>query len=327
MQVNWPRFVELIGGKQRILVTCHIRPDCDALGSQLAMAAILRALGKDVRIVNVQEVPPGFRFLDPAAHIEQLGEDVPSNWIDSVDLILVLDTSAWAQLGAMGDVIRQSKADKAVMDHHVGGDDLGAEWFKNTTAEATGRLVFEAAEHLGVEITAEMATALFTAIATDTGWFRFSSVTAGTYRLIGRLVDAGARPDAIFQSLYEQETLARLQLNGRVMGRVETELDGRLIYTWIERADFEAVGALASDSEDMINRTLTVVGTEVAVILVEQKSGGFKISFRSRTDVDCAELARQFGGGGHKKAAGAFIGEPLQVARSKVLDAVRAAMG
>ena len=120
--------------------------------------------------------------------------------------------------------------------------------------------------------------------------------------------------------------MARLQLIGRALARTRSELDGRLIYTSIRRKDFEETGALPSDSEDVINLTLAVGGAEVAVILVEQMTGGFKISFRSRNDLDCSVLAEQFQGGGHKAAAGAFLRDPLEIAQSKVLDAVRAAM-
>jgi phosphoesterase RecJ-like protein len=110
------------------------------------------------------------------------------------------------------------------------------------------------------------------------------------------------------------------------MARTRTELGGRLIYTWIERADFEATGAVPQDSEDVVNMTLAVGGTAVAVILVEQTGGGFKVSFRSRCALDCSRVAERFGGGGHKAAAGAFLNEPLDSARRKVLDAVRAEM-
>ena len=187
--------------------------------------------------------------------------------------------------------------------------------------------MFEAAGQLGVPLVPHAATSLFAALATDTGWFRFNSTTERTYRLAAQLVAAGAKPDRIYKDLYENETLARLRLIGRAIGRTQTELDGRLIYTWLSRDDFEVSGAIPQDSEDVVNMTLAVGGTEVAVILVEQSTGGFKISFRSRSDVDCSKLAEQFGGGGHKKAAGAFIDAPLETAQAKVLDAVRAAMG
>ena len=324
--IDWARFEELVHGHRRFLLTTHVRPDGDAVGSELAMAAILEQLGSEVLVVNPFTLPQGFRFLDPQGKLKQLGADVPVDQLDSYEVLIVLDTAAWAQLGAMGDVIRATNAKKVVIDHHVSGDDLGAELFKNTKAEATGRLVIEAADQLGAEISPQIAQAAFVALATDTGWFRFSSTASQTLRLAARLVDAGATPDQLYQQLYEDDTLARLQLVGRTMARTRTELGGRLIHTWIERADFEAVGAAPQDSEDVINMTLAVGGTEAAVILVEQATGGFKISFRSRCSLDCSRVAEQFGGGGHKAAAGAFLDEPLESARRKVLDAVRAQM-
>jgi len=324
--VDWPRFVELVRSNQRFVLTTHIRPDCDGLGSALAMAMILERLGKEAVVVNGFSLPPNLRFMDPRGRIKHLGSDISAEELDSADVLMVLDTSAWAQLSHVEQLVRETKAKKIVVDHHVSGDDLGAEEFKDTTAEATGRLVRDAAEQLGVEITPDIARPLFAAVATDTGWFRFSSTTADTYRLAAQLTEAGVAPDEIYGDLYEKETLARLRLVGRTMGRTQTELDGRLIYTWIEMSDFEATGALPTDSEDMVNMTLAVGGTHAAVILVEQPDGGFKISFRSRCDLDCSRLAERFGGGGHKKAAGAMIHEPLEVAKSQVLDAMREAM-
>ena len=242
-------------------------------------------------------------------------------------MLMVLDTSAWAQLGTMAEVVRSTRAHKLIFDHHVGEDDMGAELFKETHAEATGRLVLEAAHHLGVKVTPEIARPLFAAIATDTGWFRFGSTTAVTLRSAAELIEAGALPGEIYNALYEQDSLARLQLRGRILARTVTELDGRLAYTAALSEDFEATGALPSDTEDVINMTLAIAGTQVAVIFVEQPGGGFKLSFRSRTPrVDCSELARSFGGGGHKAAAGASITGGWPAAQAKVLDAVRNAM-
>lgn len=324
--VDWRRFGELIRAHRRFLLTSHVRPDCDAIGSELGMAGVLTQLGKEVRIINPFEMPANLRFLDPEGKLESLNSNGAKEWIDSAEVLMVLDTTAWAQLGEMGDVIRSTSAKVMVLDHHPSGDDLGAELFKDTTAEATGRLVIEAAGQLGASLTENVARALFAAMATDTGWFRFSSTTAKTFEFAAQLITAGARPDAIYKDLYEKDTLARLKLIGRAMERTQTELNGRLIHTWLERADFEATGAVPQDSEDVINMTLSVAGTEAAVILVEQTGGGFKISLRSRSDVDCRLVAEQFGGGGHKKAAGAFLDEPFSSVQRRVLDGVRAAM-
>jgi phosphoesterase RecJ-like protein len=323
MSIAWPSFVEIIQQHQRFLLTSHIRPDCDALGSELAMAGVLDTLGKDVLIVNGQATPPNLAFLDPGRRIQTIGQDVqPSELLDR-QVLMILDTSAWAQLGAMSEVVKTTPAKKIVLDHHVSEDDLGAIAFKNTRAEATGRLVAEAAEKLGVPLSKPIADALFAALATDTGWYRFPSTTAGTYRLAAKLLEAGASPPKIYGELYEQETLGRCRLRGVILSRLETELDGRFVHTYVRRDDFAKTGSLAQDTEDAINLSLAIAGTVFAVILVEQPKEGVKVSFRSRCQLDCNQIATQFGGGGHKAAAGAWLDEPFETARAKVLDYVR----
>jgi phosphoesterase RecJ-like protein len=325
--IDWSRFKEIIGAHHRFVLTSHVRPDCDALGSELAMAGVLESLGKEVLIVNGFAPSPTQRFIDPEFRLKQLGVDVTPEIIETYEVLMILDTSAWAQLEPVAAVLRSTRLKKIVLDHHVSADDLGAEMFKNTEAEATGRLVVDAADQLGVELSQRIAMPAFVALATDTGWFRFGSTSSGTLRMAARLVDAGAKPDQIYKDLYEHDTFGRLKLMGASLARAQKALDGRLIYTWIEQTDFANCGAIPSDSEDLINILLSVDGSEAALILVEQKSGGFKISFRSRCQLDCARVAEQFGGGGHKKAAGAFLADPLPVARAKTLDAMIAAMG
>lgn len=324
--IPWSDFVAMVRGHQRFVLTTHIRPDGDAFGSEMVLAAALESLGKDVRLCNAFPVPPSLRFLDRQGRHRQLGVDLTADQLADREVLIILDTSAWAQLGPMADVVRQFQGIKAVIDHHVSGDDLEAVWFKDPDAEATGRLVVEAVDALDVRLTSEMARAAFVALSTDTGWFRFASTTDATLLLAARLVEAGARPDALYKELYETDSHGRLQLIGRALAHSQVEMEGRLIYTWILQDDFKAARALLSDSEDIINMTLSVGGTEMAVILVEQPSGGFKVSLRSRCEVDCSAIAEQFGGGGHKRAAGAFFNESLESARRKVLDAVRAAM-
>ncbi len=323
MAVDWSEFVTLVQQHQRFLLVSHIRPDCDALGSELGMDAVLRALGKDVLIVNGQATPSNLAFLDPDHRLLAIGEDIQPERLADRQVIIILDTSAWAQLGPMADIIRQSSAKKLVVDHHLGEDALEAELFKDTTAEATGRLVVEAADALGVALTEEIAQPVFAAVATDTGWYRFPSVSGRTYRLAARLTEAGASPAKIYSALYEQETIARVRLRGIILSRVRAELDGRLVHTFVRLRDFEQTGAEPQDTEDAINLTLAIAGTQFAFILVEQTTGGFKLSFRSRCDVDCSQVAARFGGGGHKAAAGAFIDAPFEEAQRQVLQYVR----
>ena len=327
MKIDWQPFVEIVRKHERFVLTSHVRPDCDALGSELGMAGVLESLGKQVRIVNPHATPPNLAFIDPQRRIRHLGQDIQAADLADSEVLIVLDTSAWAQLGSMADVVRATTARRVLIDHHVGEDDLKAELFKNVEAEATGRLVVEAADALDVRLTPEIAAPVFAALATDTGWFRFSSTTAETLRLAGRLMDAGADAAAIFNALYEQDTLARVKLRGEILARVVADVDGRLVHTYVRLDDFRRTGALPIDTEDAVNLTLAVAGSEVAVIFVEQKPNAFKISFRSRCRVDCNQVARQFGGGGHKAAAGASVEGPFDEVQGRVLDAVRAAMG
>lgn len=291
------------------------------------MAGVLEAIGKQVMIVNGHPTPPSLSFLDPAQRIQVIGEHINTDEID-VDCLIILDTSAWAQLGPMADFVRRFTGTKLVIDHHVGEDDLGAEFHKDTSAEATGHLVFDCAQQLDVTLNRPQANALYAAIATDTGWFRFASTTSSTYRVIAELMDLGANPSAIYGDLYERDTIGRVRLRGRILSRTESMLDGQLVHTYVKKEDFSETGALPSDTEDAINLALAIAGTKIAIIMIEQLKGGYKFSFRSRCHVDCNELAREFGGGGHKAAAGAFVeGEFLEVQTRVLNAAVKAFVG
>ncbi|PHR93938.1 MAG: phosphoesterase [Blastopirellula sp.] len=328
MQIDWTRLREVIGKYENFLLTSHIRPDCDALGSELGMAAVLRALGKKVTIVNASETPIHVAFMDPDNEIKVLGQHITAEEIhQQFDALMIVDTSAWIQLGDMADVFRESTAAKIVLDHHVSEDELDAEVFKDATCEATGRLVYEAAKQFDVELSPQTALQLFTAIATDTGWFRFDSSTSGTYRAIADLMDAGAVPNEIYAELYEQEKLERTLLRGRILASVKLAVDGRLVYSRITKQDFEETGAAASDTEDAINKTMAIAGTEVGLLFIELPGAdGIKVSFRSSGGQDVSAIAGNFGGGGHKAASGATIKSSLEDAIAKVLEVVKAAM-
>ena len=326
--IDWAKFVEMVTAAQRFLLTAHVRPDGDCIGSELAMATMLRQLGKEVRILNVDRVPPDLQFLGGAEQIEYLDSFDDQVWLDSVDVMMVLDTISWAQLGRMKPILQAHSARGGVIiavDHHAIGDDIGAVVFSDTHSEAAGRLVFDAGRHLGIEITPAIASALFVAIATDTGWFRFSAVTNETFSVIGELVRAGAVPHVIYNHLYEQASAGKIRLIGRALGKVELFLGGKLAFTSLLADDFAQANAIPSDSEDIVNKTLEIGGTKMALIAVEQQTGGFKISFRSRCEVDCSRVAAQFGGGGHRQASGAFQELPFEELKAALINAMSTA--
>ena len=242
--------------------------------------------------------------------------------------LLAADTSAWAQLHDLRKVLEKTAAKKVVIDHHVSSDDLGAVEFKDTTASATGVLISEFAEALGVTPSSVQATCLFAAIATDTGWFRFPSTRSETMRIAARLMDLGVEPHQLFASLYERRSLARVKLAGRVLSRIELSCEGRLGHTHVSLEDFKATGAKPVDTEDLVNECLMIEGTRAAFIAIEQLNRSIKVSFRSRSDLNVAAIAERFGGGGHKQAAGAvFTGGSLPQVMAQVLAAMQSAMG
>jgi phosphoesterase RecJ-like protein len=322
MRLDWATLLEVLRDARTFVLTSHVRPDCDALGSELGMLGILEALGKDVRIVNAQATPANLKWIDPEHRLESLAEGVKKEELVGRDVFLVLDTSAWAQLGAMADVAKAMREKVLVVDHHVSEDDLSDRWFKDTSAEATARIVYEIGLRLKVPLTERIATPLYAGLSTDTGGFRFPNVSGETFRVAARLVDAHANPTAIYRELFEQDSIARLNLVGRTLAGARVSHDGRVIVSTVRQSDIHEVKAVPSDTEDLVNMTLAVKGTELAVILIEQPDGKIKTSFRSRCHVDCNTLAARFGGGGHKAAAGAILPGPFDAAREQVLAAV-----
>lgn len=316
--VNWAPLRGIIENHQTFLITSHVRPDADALGSELGMAAILRAFGRQVTIVNATAPPGTLGFLNHDQQILKLGEHITVDQLPQVDVHIIVDTSAWQQLGAMADVVQKAGKKRVVIDHHVSSDDMGAIEFKDEQAAATGELIFEAAEFLGVEFDSEVASALYAAIATDTGWFRFPSTTSSTMRTAAALMDAGAEPHLLFNLLNEQRSLARMRLAGRVLGRMETSCSERLAWVFVDSKDLTETQALPSDTESLVNECLTVAGSEAAFIAVQIPSGQIKFSLRCRPPHDVAVIAEEFGGGGHKLASGATVTGPIRDAVQKV---------
>jgi phosphoesterase RecJ-like protein len=324
MPLDWKPFVDLVRPHQRFLLTTHVRPDGDGLGSMSALADVLEAEGKSVRLVVASSLPSRYDFLDPKRRVRQF--TLPGAEYRDAEVVVVLDTGAWGQLGDFGTFLRSLTVPKVVIDHHLTQDDLGAVRLVDATAEATGRLVFEAAAALGVPLPKSAAHALFVAVAMDTGWFRHQNTTPATFTLAARLQEAGARPTDAYESLFEGVTLGRLKLTGLVLQRLQRTHDGRTAYTEIHKGDYEAAGATPQDSEDLINYVRSVDGVEVGLFFMEQPRGGVKVSFRSRSRIDVARIAETFGGGGHRLASGATLPDPLDDARTRVLTAVAAAL-
>lgn len=308
--VDWTPFVELTNASNNIVVCGHIRPDGDTIGCSLALKRALEKLGKTVLAINGYDVPPGLRFLDEKNEIRRIVEltDEEKSFLESADALIAVDVSVFQQLGPDATTIFESFKNKiVVIDHHQGDGNYGDVRCVDSHADSAGSLVFEAVAALGVPLTYDVALPLYVAIATDTGMFRFSATKSGTFERAAALVAAGVDVAEVYRLTMEQDSFGRFKLLGAVATNSERFLGNRGVFMSLSLRDFDQAGALPSDSEDLVNEPLSVAGTEVAIIAIEQRDGSVKASFRSRCALDCSMLAKEFGGGGHKKAAGATL--------------------
>ncbi|MBX7106259.1 MAG: bifunctional oligoribonuclease/PAP phosphatase NrnA [Gemmataceae bacterium] len=318
MSNDWSRFVGFVRRHSNFFITTHTRPDGDALGCQLGLAAALESLGKSVHCVICSPMPPRYDFLDARKQVVTYAG--PEPW-GACDAIVVVDTGTFNQLPGIADFIRGSSAAKFVIDHHQTQDDLGGDRLVDTTAEACGRLIYEAVLALGVPLTPAISQLLFAAVATDTGWFRHTNTTPDTFALASELMAHGANPSDLFEKIYETTTPGRLKLRGVALGRLQSTPDGAVAWTEIAVGDFAATGSVPMDTEDLINDPRSLPGCQIALAFIEQRDGQVKVSFRSKAPADVSKLAETFGGGGHARAAGATVPGPLAAARDRVVDA------
>lgn len=325
MPIDWSPFVEYVRKHERFLLMTHVRPDGDALGSELALCDALERLGKTVRVVIASVFPPRYRFLDPdSKRVHRF--DAKDPIYATFDAIIIVDTGTYSQLGDFGDWMKTAKIDKAVIDHHVTQDDLGAVRFQDTSAESCARLIDEAIRALALPHTKASAEHVFMGLSMDTGWFHHSNTSARSFELAKQLIEAGADANALYSTLYESNTVPRMKLLGRVLDRLKAGAGGRWAYSFVLRNDYEELGAVPGDTEDAIDLIRGIAGVEVSVMLLEQPGGGVKISFRSRGRVNVAQIAEKFGGGGHKLACGASLPDPIEDAIRTIVAAVEKAL-
>ena len=322
IRIDWTLFCETIRRAETIAISGHIRPDGDAIGCLLAAKRALTALGKRVLLFNGHPVPPSLKYLDPAGEVRVASEldGQERAFIENADALMSVDASSWAQIGAdVAPFYRNARGAVVVVDHHAVADEIGTVRCVEPRADSAGSVLFEGIKALGVELTREIARPLFAAISADTGWFRFGATKARTFERAAALVDAGAKVDEEYRLANEQESYGRFKLLGAAISSAKRFLDGKGVFMSLSRADFERATAISADSEDLVNVPLSVAGMEMAIIAIEQPDGTVKASFRSRCDVDCARLAKEFGGGGHKRASGATLACDLTAASDALI--------
>jgi phosphoesterase RecJ-like protein len=322
---------DILAKATRVLVTTHVRPDGDALGSTAAIVLGMRQLKVDAEVLLLSHLPTKYAFIYNENGI--VHHDAEAGWpaglsLERFDCLLVVDTGTWSQLPGLQERIKSWNVPKLVMDHHLTQEEWAAHKWVDTTAAAAGEIVAEMLDRWHVTLDAAMATALYLAITSDTGWFQFSNTRPFTLRLAARLIEAGVDTDRMYQLLYQNERAERVALQARAMQSLELLADNRLAVMVIRQSDFVETGSKVPDTENLINIPLQIASVQVSMLLVEPNDHGpVRVSLRSKGAVDVARLAEKFGGGGHARAAGLKVEGQLGDARESVVSALLAQLG
>ncbi|MGD1084505.1 MAG: DHH family phosphoesterase [Verrucomicrobiota bacterium] len=314
------RILEKIGQSQRICVGGHVRPDGDCIGSQLALAIALHRQGRQVVCWNEDPVPPKYAFLD-VGHVVRKPEAG-----GVFDLVVALDCASFERLGTIGPAVEIRKC-LINIDHHQSNTRYGdLNWISDREA-STGELIFRLIKVAGWPISARMADCLFTAVSTDTGSFQYSTTKPGTFHTAGELVKLGAHLENISREIYESFTLSRVRLLQHVYNHFHLTYNDRIAYLWLKNRDFARTGADRDDTEGLIDHIRAIEPVVVACVFEEMGPEMTRISLRSKSEaVNVNDIAAQFGGGGHRAAAGARVaGKPLSVQR-RVVAAIQKAI-
>ncbi|RMH17972.1 MAG: bifunctional oligoribonuclease/PAP phosphatase NrnA [Acidobacteria bacterium] len=314
--------VRRIQSGDRFLLTSHVHPDGDALGSELALARLLHAVGKGATIWNRDAAPSIYRPL-PGSDRIHVGETPPHGFPEHYSGVVVLECPSLERCG-----LEEAIAGLPIInvDHHLGNTCYGKVNWIDTAAPAVGAMVYRLGRALGAEVDADAATLLYLTLVTDTGGFRFSNATAEAFATAAELVRAGARPERVSLWLYESQPPAVMRLLGELLATLELHHDGRIATVWLTREMFERCGAQDSDSEGLIDYPRSIAGVEAVALFRQVGERAFKVSLRSRGAVDVERIARRFGGGGHKNAAGFRLEGERQELVGITLDALREAL-
>jgi len=319
---NYRQAVQELRRAASVVLTAHVKPDGDALGSMMALRRWLLAEGKHVEVIVPTAPPRKYAFLDPERSVKVAGREVDAASVERSDLVCLVDTGAWQQLEGVEALVRNA-AFRLVIDHHQTQDDLADFMLVDSEAAATATLVYAILSEAGAVIDAEIATCLFAGLAADTDWFRLPTTDAETLRLAATLLEAGARPDRIHEEMFWNDDLAKIHLLGRAVETMRPALGGRVMVMRLTQDMFREVGADAGDTENLINECMKVRGVLVGLMLVETGNGYVRVSLRSRPGTDILGVATHFGGGGHQRAAGARLKGPLPEVENAVLAALK----
>jgi bifunctional oligoribonuclease and PAP phosphatase NrnA len=311
------RIIDAIRPRQRFVISSHSRPDGDSIGSQLAMAYALTELGKDVVVVNKDGAP------GPILQFPGVANIVIANEVsEAFDAAIIMECSDLDRTGVSG----LDRSFVINIDHHPGNTGFGdINWF-DSSASACGEMVFELVRALGVRMAAEIATHVYLAILTDTGSFHYSGITPRTFDICKQTLEAGVDPVQVARMVYDSNHMGRLKLFGSVLSAMQIDPSGRIAIVYVDHAMARAAGGTYEDTEGLVNLPLTVKEVEAVVFFKQEKGDEYRVSLRSKGEIDIGAVAKEYGGGGHKNAAGCTVRGNIDELRRSIVDKVEHAI-
>jgi phosphoesterase RecJ-like protein len=311
------RIVDAIGARQRFVLSSHARPDGDSIGSQLAMAYALRALGKHVHIVN-KDAAPGPIMAFPGVSDIEIADEVRGEF----DAAIIMECGDLARTGVSG----LDRSFVINIDHHPGNTEYGQiNWF-DPSAAACGEMVFDVVKALGVPLSVEIATHVYMAILTDTGSFHYSSISPRTFDICKETLEAGVDPVAVARNIYDSNNMGRLKLFGAVLSAMQIDQSGRIAIVYLDHEMAREAGGTYEDTEGLINLPLTVKEILAVVFFKQTEGEEYRVSMRSKGDIDIGAIAKEFNGGGHKNAAGCTVHGSIDALQKQFLDLIEGAI-
>lgn len=324
--ILWQEIIRIIEENHSFIITSHTNPDCDALGSELALAEHLRQLGKNVVIINSDPIPAAYRFLNSGSpdSIQRYSQRKHQAIIKQAEVIFVLDASGgWERVGSVGVALQQARATTICIDHHPDATEFADAAVIDVEAAATAELIYDLLLAMEGHLTQTMAQALYAGILTDTGSFRFPKTRPKTHQITAILLAAGAKPSPIYRQIYEQYSLARVRLRGHVIDSIKTEADGQIAYYGLKQKTLKRYGVKITELDGFASLGQEIGGVRVTVFCMESSKKRIKISLRSDGSVTVNRIAQAYEGGGHASAAGATVTGQLETVLTEVVAKVK----
>lgn len=322
--MDFTQLKDIIVNNNSFVITSHVNPDADAIGSELALYYVLKKLGKDVSVVNHSATPYNLLFLDKDKVIQKFEFDKHNNLLKNADVLCALDLNQSNRLVKMEKSFLESSGLKICIDHHQDKGDFADYFFIDTMTSATGELIYNLIDRTNiVEFDYDIALQIYAAIMTDTGAFRYDRTTPKVHRIAAHLLELGVNPTYVYDQLYDQSKHSKIKLMGLAIASIQIDSTGKIAYMTITEKMLEDTGAIESEVDGFVNFCLAIENIKIGLLFFELKDG-MKISFRSKGEISVNKLAAEFNGGGHTNAAGTrLFNVTLDEMRSKVITAAK----